>query len=129
MGEEIYHLNRVGAPRVHRRLTNKGWFHFPEPNLLVSPNKRRPDDNPWIRQETIRMKMELEHGSKVIHPDWSYQIKENTSLQIRIVAENGLRVLSPLIDLLLLAPCHPHPGAQAIPLHDSSIALGFRGEG
>lgn len=120
MDEEIYHLNRVGAPRVHRRLTNKGWFHFPEPNLLVSPNKRRPDD---------RKKMELEHGSKVIHPGWSYQIKENTSLQIRIVAENGLRVLSPLIDILLLAPCHPHPGSQAIPLHDSSIALGFRGQG
>lgn len=69
MDEEIYHLNRVGAPRVHRRLTNKGWFHFPGPNLLVSPNKRRPDGNPWIRQETIRKKMELEHGSKVIHPD------------------------------------------------------------
>ena len=51
----------------------------------------------------------------------------NLSLQIRIAAENGLKVLSSLINLLLLAPCHPHSSAQAIPLQDSIIGLGFRG--
>ena len=57
--EEIYHVNRVGAPRVQ---PTKVGFTSQSPTSLFLPNKRQPNDNPWIRQETIRKKMELEHG-------------------------------------------------------------------
>lgn len=53
---------------------------------------------------------------KLYNQIWLCQIKENTSLQIRVVAENGLKVLSPLIDLLLLVPCHSPPGCTSDPL-------------
>lgn len=74
-----------GAPRIHQRLVSHPRAQPPCFSKMI----RQGQKNDW-----------KENGDRLI---WFYQIKENISLQIRIVAENGLKVMSPLLDLLLLA--------------------------